>query len=397
MKKVEQKKKTHSENKRLKVLFLPSWYPSERNPVAGVFIREHAKAVALYNEVIVIYNEGKYDKIKGGFSEISDEIEEDIRTIRIKHKKLFIPKISFLIISFLINLFVMITILNKLVKEGWKPDVIHAHVFGAGVVAAILGKIYDIPVVITEHWSGFSCRTLKKIDIVKARFAMNNARIILPVSKDLERAIKSYGIKNNFQIIPNVVNTAFFYPSKHRIRHNKKRILLAAILSPPKGIPYLLKALSKLQETRTDFILDIVGDGPNRKEYESLTKKLGIQKFVQFRGFKTKEELASLMKQSDFMVQPSLYETFGVVYIEAMACGKPIVATQLPVLREKITKERGFLVPTKDINALAKAIDYMLDHYQDYDAEKISKYVKSNFSYEVIGKKLDNIYKRLIK
>ncbi len=98
-----------------------------------------------------------------------------------------------------------------------------------------------------------------------------------------------------------------------------------------------------------------------------------------------------------FFVQPSLYETFGIVYIEAMASGKPVIATSLPVLQEIIDRDKGTLVPPKDIDALTKAIDYMLDHYQEYSPQKIVQCAKENFSYEVVGKKLDDIYRRVIK
>lgn len=96
-------------------------------------------------------------------------------------------------------------------------------------------------------------------------------------------------------------------------------------------------------------------------------------------------------------IQPSLYEIFGVTYIEAMACGKPVVASQLPALQEKITEDRGILVPPKDANALADAIDYMLDHHQDYSPRKIRGYVKDEFSYEVVGKKLNDIYREILQ
>jgi glycosyltransferase involved in cell wall biosynthesis len=222
---------------------------------------------------------------------------------------------------------------------------------------------------------------------------MNRAKIILPVSKDLEKSIKSYGIKNNFEVIPNVVNTEIFYPSSKKPEPlTKKRILFIALLDPKKGVPYLLKAIVKISKKRQDFILDIVGDGPNRKEYEDLSKKLGIQNLVKFHGLKSKKEVAEFMRNCNFFVQPSLCETFNIACIEAMACGRPIVATNLPIFQEKINRERGILVPPKNVDALAKTIDYMLDHYQDYPSEKITNYARENFSYEGVGKKINNIF-----
>lgn len=123
---------------------------------------------------------------------------------------------------------------------------------------------------------------------------------------------------------------------------------------------------------------------------------MGLDKVVKFHRLKLKSEVAEFMRKCNFFIQPSLYEPFGVVYIEAMACGKPIVATRLPVLQEKINSDVGILVPPKDIETLTNTIDYMLDNYQNYSSAKISQYAKENFSYEVVGKKLDEIYRKIM-
>ena len=376
--------------KRLKILFIPAWYPSKQNSVAGIFIKEHAKAVALFNEVVVLYSEGIDHSIKN-FYKIENNIEDGIRTLRIHCRKSPIPKTTYFI-----YLWSMFKGFRKLIHEGWEPDIIHAHVFSAGVPAVILGRIYKIPVVITEHWSAFPRHLLGKFNILIARFAMNRAKIILPVSKDLGNSIKSYGIKNIFEVVPNVVNTKIFYPSLQKNGNKVKKMLFVALLSPQKGVTYLFQAIAQLRQKRQDFVLDIVGDGPNREEYEKLTKEWGLNRIVKFHGLKSTPEVAEFMRKCNFFVQPSLYETFGVTFIEAMACGKPIVATQLPVLQEKINKDIGILVPPKDIEALADATDYMLDNYQNYFSAKISRYAKDNFSYEVVGEKIDKIYRKIL-
>ncbi len=379
--------------KRLKILFLPEWYPSEKNPVAGIFVKEHAKAVSLYNEVIVLYSEGCEKNLKGIWEITSDKKENGIRTIRIRHRRSPIPKTTYFI-----YLWSVFRAFRKLLYEGWEPDIIHSHVYSAGVPGVILGRIYKIPVIITEHYTNFATYSLTFLERIKAKFAMNRAKIILPVSNDLRQAIENYyGIKNKFEVVPNVVNTEIFYPSNLRSKNknnDKKRMLSVCILTPRKGIHYLLKSLSQLKQKRQDFVLDIVGDGPNRKEYENLTKNLGLDGIVKFYG--RQPEVASFMRKCDFFVLPSLYENFGVVYMEAMACGKPVIGTSAGGSREIITKEVGKLVPPKNVDVLAEAIDYMLDHYQDYSPEKISQYAKENFSYEVVGAKIDKIYREIL-
>ena len=164
---------------RLKILFIPAWYPSKQNPVAGIFIKEHAKTVSLFNEVVVLYSEGIDHSIKN-FYKIENNIEDSIRTLRLHYHKSPIPKTTYFI-----YLWSIFKTFRKLMHEGWEPDIIHVHVFTAGVPAVLLGRPYKIPVVITEHWTGFPRHKLTLFDRIKARFAMNRAQIVLPVSDDL--------------------------------------------------------------------------------------------------------------------------------------------------------------------------------------------------------------------
>jgi glycosyltransferase involved in cell wall biosynthesis len=378
-------------HRKLRVLFLPAWYPTEENPVAGVFIKEHAKAVSLYNDVVVLYSEEAGKGVKGLYETISDKIEDGIKTVRIKRKKSPLPKTSFII-----YIWSIIAAFRRLLKEGWIPDVIHAHIYFAGVPAVILGKIYKMPVIITEHWSTFPRYTLRKFDVLKARFAMNRAKIILPVSQNLKEAIESYGIRNRFRVVPNVVNTEIFYPSLNKNKSDKKKILLVAVLSPIKGIPYLLQALAQLKEKRQDFVLDIVGDGPNRQEYEEMTEKLELDKMVKFHGLKTKVEVAGFMRQCDFFVLPSLWENLPCVLIEAMASGIPVIATDVGGVKEMINENVGILIPPKNTKALEEAINDMLSDRANYSPEKIAKYAKGKFSYPAVGQQLDAIYRETL-
>lgn len=411
--------------RRLKVLFIPAWYPSEVNPVAGIFVKEHAKAASLYNDIVVLYAYPDLHPQRMHLYRVSEDTEDGIRTIRVRYSGVFfylgrklmrkgqkqntlsnsqsrsaatlskLLRIPALMIGGLLYYGGIFATFRKLVKEGWKPDIIHAHVFTAGVPAIILGKLYRIPVVITEHWTVFPRHALTFFERMKARCAMNRARIILPVSDDLRRHIEAYGIKSKFKIVPNVVNTEMFSPafSQNKKRGSqRKELLLVATLTPQKGVPYLLEALSQIKQEREDFVLNIVGDGPNRREYEELTKNLGLENVVKFHGLKSKEQVAQFMRNCDFYVQPSLWENLPCVFIETMACGKPVIASDVGGVKEIIDKENGILVPPKDVEALREAIVHMLDNYQNYSPEKIAQYARERFSYKVVGKMLDDIY-----
>jgi glycosyltransferase involved in cell wall biosynthesis len=378
--------------KRLKILVIAGWYPSKRNPVAGVFIKEHAKAASLYNDVVVLYSEGIDRSVKRVY-EIDDFAEDGLRTLRLRYRKSPIPKTTYFI-----YLWGMFGALRKLVREGWRPDVIHAHVYSAGVPAVLLGKRYGIPVVISEHFSGFPRGLVRGLERLRAKFAFEQASLVCPVSENLKKHIESYGIRTRFQVVPNVVDMSLFSPGCNPdkdIASREKHILFVGLLTPIKEVPYLLEALTRIKEKRNDFILDVVGDGPNRTEYEELTNVLGLTKVVRFHGLKTKREVAEFMKRCDFFVLPSLFETFGVVLIEALACGKPVIATDIGGPNEIVTEGLGKLVPLGDVGALAQAIDFMLDHYHEYDPKRIAEYVQARYSYEAVGKQWDKIYTKV--
>ncbi|MBI4712406.1 MAG: glycosyltransferase [Planctomycetes bacterium] len=379
-------------NSRLKVLFVTDLYPNEKNPAAGVFVKEHAKAVSPYNDVMVIYVAGIKTSIEG-FYECSDTIEDGIRVIRVHFPRSPIPKTNFLIYYWSI-----FRAFRYLIKNAGKPDIIHIHIYSSGLPAVLLGKFYRIPVIITEQWSTFAgYPPMSYIERQKARLVMNHSKFILPVSNVLAKDIRALGVRSQFRIIPNIVDIATFRPPScySKTDRTTKKILLVALLVAIKGIPYLLDALSVLYQRRKDFVLDIVGDGPNRSEYEQLTRQLNLSQIVKFHGFKTKPEVANFMQECDFLVQPSLYETFGIVPYEALATGKPVIVSDLDAFREHLTDEMALFVPPKDVTALAQAIDYMLDHYQEYKPQEMSRYVRERFSCEVIGKQLDKIYREV--
>lgn len=327
--------------KRLKILHIPAWYPSEKNPVAGIFVKEHVRAASLYHDCVVLYSEGVSQNIRGLY-EVRESVEDGIRTLRLRYRKSPIPKTSYFL-----YLFAMFRAFHKLFREGFRPDVIHAHVYSAGVPAVLIGKRYDIPVVITEHFSGFPRGLVRGFELLRAKFAFERATFVCPVSENLQSHIERLGIKARFRVIPNAVDINLFYPAEGSAERpdGKKRLLTVALLSPIKGIPYLLEALAKLRTKRDDFVLDIVGDGPNRAEYETLASKLGLDGIVYFHGLKTKREVAEFMRRADVFVLPSLVETFGVVFIEALACGKPVIATKIGGPSEIVTPEVGLLVP----------------------------------------------------
>jgi len=279
----------------MKVLFITAWYPTRENPINGIFIREHARSVSMYgDEVIVIYAGRAENRFKRIYK-VSDTIEGGIRTIRI-----YCLPSPFRPINYIVYSLVILIVSRRLFKKGFIPQIIHAHVFTAGLPALILGRLYRIPIVISEHWSKFPLRKLNAFERILAKFVMNRADTILPVSNSLKATFSSYGIKGKFNIIPNVVDASLFYPlEKNHNKNHEKKILFVGSLNPIKGLPFLFHALSKLGQKRMDWHIDIVGNGPPRRKYERMVVELGLTGKVIFQGLRSKQEVAEFMRKAD--------------------------------------------------------------------------------------------------
>jgi glycosyltransferase involved in cell wall biosynthesis len=382
-----------TDDKRLKVVFITAWYPTREQRVGGVFVREHAKAVRLYDDVVVLHCAGSDPKLKGLWrleEETDESLTEGIPTYRVWFRPLPIPKASYFI-----YLWSVFRVFRHITAHSFRPHIIHAHIYDAGVPAVLIGRLYHIPVVISEHYTGFPRRLLSQTSILKARFAFSWAKLVLPVSRALQGGIEGYGIHARFQVVPNVVDTSLFFPRTDKPSEDtQKRILFVGLLdsSHKKGVPYLLQALAQLRQERDDWHLDIVGDGPVRAEYEQLARKLGIAKKVTFHGLKSKQEVAEFMRHADLFVLPSVYETFSVVAAEALATGTPVLATRCGGPEEFVAENVGMIVPPGDSEALYKGLNYMLDHLECYSRSEISSYAAERFSPERIGKQLHTVY-----
>jgi glycosyltransferase involved in cell wall biosynthesis len=380
--------------RRLKVLFLTNWYPSKEHPVRAVWAREYAKALRCYDEVVVLHCAGADANLRTHWimdPEMDAAIHEGVPTYRLRYRPAPIPHMSYLL-----YIWGVIRAFRQIVDHGFRPDVVHVHVYDAGVPALIMGKLHHIPVVVSEHFSSFPRRLLGNLDLWKAWCAFRFANAVLPVSHALQKAIESHGLRGRFHVVPNVADTALFSPPVC-LRENTgpKRILFVGQLVKVKGLQYLLQALARLREKRADWLLDIVGDGDARAQYEHMAASLGLSDKVTFHGLKTKRDVAGFMRRADLFVLPSLVETFSVPAVEALATGIPVLATNCGGPEEFIAQQVGLLVPPGDANALCAGIDYMFDNLHRYSERAISEYAKECFSPEVVGARVHGIYQSI--
>jgi len=381
----------------MNVLIITNWYPTRKNPVAGVFVKEFAEAISNYCRVTVFHPEGCNDVKLYRILTIDNG--------KFKVIKLMYKRLPSSILSYLIE-FILSTLWLLKNYRRFSPDVIHAHNYLAGLWAIIIGKVAGIPVIITEH--GFHREgddyKRSKFQSLRNRFRFLIAKIVFNLADMLvfvSRASRDYitqlfNLTTANRVVPNVLNNKFLnikiYNVNEATKDGKKRILFIGGLYPRKGVEYLIEAVKILSQERKDFIVEIIGYGPFRQRYERLVNEYGLTDVVKFLGRVSDEEKIKALKNCDFFVLPSLYENFGIVLIEAMACGKPVITTSSGGQVEFINESNGLLVKPKDVKALANAIKFMLDNYNRYSPKKISYYVKKRFNQNVVGSFLREIY-----
>lgn len=392
-------------SQRLRVLFVTSWYPNRRQPVEGVFVREHAKAVQLYDDVAVLHLAGHEPGLKG-LGRLEEErdpaLTGGLPTYRSWHRQLPAPGLSYA--AYIIA---AMAAARTIERRGFRPDIVHAHIYSAGLPAAAIAGWRRLPMVLTEHNSAFPRRLLSSRQLRIARKALARARVVMPVSQALQRGIEDYGIRAPFQVVPNVVDTSVFHPANeegattltmHPVGQPERpyRLLFVGGLTPVKGVPDLLAALAILNQGHRNWRLDVVGDGPNRAEYTSLAAQLGLDRQVAFHGFQPKAIVASFMQQAGLLILPSLWENSPCVIVEAMASGLPVIASRIGGIPELVSEETGMLVPPKDPASLAAAIASVLDAPDLFQRSLLVRKAE-RYTPAVVGQEIDATYRSVLK
>ena len=136
----------------------------------------------------------------------------------------------------------------------------------------------------------------------------------------------------------------------------------------------------------------IGGEGPEKLSLKRLVKILGVEDQVSFLGKLSRVQVVEVISSSDSFVLPSHYETFGVVLIEALALGKPVIATRCGGPESIVLNSDGFLVERNNKEVLANAMKKMIDHISDYDPQEIRKSCLSRFGAPIIVKQLIALY-----
>ena len=284
-------------------------------------------------------------------------------------------------------------------KDHGKPDLVHLNVcYPLGVWALYLKKKAGIPFIVTEHSSGLHLGTDHSYPahiLALSKRVMSGAEKILPVSTDLRRSLEKMVPTGSFEVISNVVDEEIFLSVEKDKSDIKRFIHISTGVDPIKNLSGMIRAFDTISQKRQDWSLDIVSDGD--VEYAKLLAA-GIHhpSLIRFHSTQTTEQIAELLQQSDVLVLFSNYENFPCVITEAFMTGKPVISTAVNGIPEHVNTQNGILIERGNESQLADSIEKILNNEVTFDTTTIRQYALGHFSYKMIGKKLDAIYRQVL-
>jgi len=384
-------------SKKIHILVVPSWYPDDKNDFRGSFFREQSLGILKQGcDVGVIFPDLKslrdLEKIRI-FPKIHYENDEGLKTFRILWNNWF-PKMKLLQILFF-KIFGLI-LFKRYIKEFGKPEIIHCHsAMLGGWLAEKISCKYKIPFVITEHDSMFFQRKHKKY-YTKISEIYNKASLCLSVSKNYCKVLKKT-IPNSPDWVPhnNIVSQKFL--STNIKKKDKKPFVFLSIsnLYKNKNIPLVLKSFKKFNENYPKSELRIVGVGSEENSLKKLSKKLEV-KNVSFLGKKTRNQIVNEFNQSNVFVLGTRYETFGVVLIESISMGVPVIVTDCGGSKDIMNELVGNVTKQNDVDDMYKSMNDVYNRYDEFIPQNLRDYSKSKFSEKKLSTALIRHYENIL-
>ncbi len=369
------------------VVHFPSWFPFEGRPHHGNFILRQIDAAGMLTTSIVLHHSSpEFDNTT--ISQYQNIIFRPIQTAKKCSKTKLISAYR--------------SAFQNIIKEFGKPDLIHLHVaLPLGPIAAMLSRQYGIPLVISEHWSLYKPMNRPEIKL-KQRLLLNytfhTAKFITTVSEDLHKAIvETFPYTQNIPHaqISNVVNTTLFAPAESYQTDLKEILHISTLDNKAKNIIGMLQAIQELKKERNDFIVNIIHDLSN-EEVEKYIAEHDLTNQVHLLGEKNELEVAQHLQRSAFLLQFSNYENQPCVLLEAFCCGKPVLTTPVGGIPEIANADNALFVEPQNELQLVEKLNYMLDHYTDYDTRKISIDAQKRYAANNISKLFYTSYQTIL-
>ncbi len=308
-------------------------------------------------------------------------------------------------------------------SKSLRYDVIHSHYWMSGIAARDLKKAWGSPVVHMFHTLGLmKQRVARRPGEVEGEYRLlgekevfrSADRIISATPAEVAQIQWLYKIKtNNVVVIPPGVDTSHFYPispdeAKEYIGVPPcaNMLLFVGRIEPLKGVDALIQAIAILRQRGVYVCLSVIGGEPGGADVENaemrrvqeMSRQAGLDDLVTFLGKRSQDTLPYYYSAADAVVVPSHYESFGMVALEAMACGVPVVASQVGGLAFLVQDgETGYTVPADDPQALADHLAVLLQ-YPDLRARlgRNAAELAKEYAWDKIADRMIDVYKGLV-
>lgn len=372
----------------MNILILTHSYPDSNHKWRGVFVQQQARALGRIHKVVVVYFKADYSQFAPFSNYYFEKKSDELITIYEVTVKRSFPVITQL--KYLSNTY------KFLIEEIFKKeniDIIHSHLsYPAGFLGTLIQKRKGIPNILTEH-STIRLYNRSFIHKLCVRHALRNASGVISVSNSLKNEIIPIR-KKSVIVIPNIVDTGLFEISEKRAGSILNIGFLGGLNNTNKGLDLLFKAVSMLENTM--YKLHIGGEGKLLDHFKKLAAEMAIENNCIFYGEIARDKISQFYSQLDIFVLPSRYETFGIVLIEAIAAGVPVIATKCGGPEDIVTESTGVLIEKDNPEMLANAIRTMAENLASFNKETIRNYAREKFGEEAVAKEITELYKEIL-
>lgn len=375
----------------MKIYIVARGCPSNKYIMNGIFEFDQAKALtARGHEVVYLAVDLRSIRRwrKWGFETLVKD------NVKIKAVNIPLGRFPKKILHFF-GIIGLTRVYKKAIKEFGKPDIIHAHFTESAYLSVKTLSKTNVPIVMTEHSSAITENhidpKLRKI----AEYTYPNMKEIFVVSPALQNRIKEeFNIESKY--LPNIVDVSLFSYKEKEEDHTTFKVVSIGALIHRKRMKKLIEGFALFSHNYPDSMLEIFGDGPERADIEEIIRTNDMTSSVYLRGEKSRKVIAESLEQADCFALVTANETFGVVYIEALACGVPVIATRCGGPEGFVNEGNGLLIPVDDNTALVDAFTHMYKNSSNYNRAMIAREISDKFSPEVIATELENTYKEIL-
>lgn len=383
----------------LHVLMLPSFYPTREAPYNGTFFRDWAQALQRAGvRVGVAYAEGRglRQLSARGLTQtrfqLSAAVEDGLPTVRLHGWNTLAQWTP----GGMIWARCSQRVIREYVARHGRPDLVAAQsATWAGQAAWLAHRAWGLPYVITEVNTGFGTGRVRGWAAAVSRRSFGGAEAVVAISQNLRQRLIELGGARRVEVIPCTVDDSYWTPPAETRPRIPFTFYAQAHLTSRKGFDILIRAFARQFRGDAAVRLVIGGDGVIRSDLEALADSSGVRPQVTFLGAISRDAVREAMRAANCFVLPSLAENFGVVLIEALATGLPVIGTRCGGPEDFIDDRVGLLLEPGDEDGLAQAL-VTLVRAPEFDPRAVRGHAIRRFGHAVVGARLRDLYRAVL-